>query len=212
MDNNRIFKVCDETFKLAGEAIKRGELVVVPTDAVYAVVCDANNKNAVEKLRSIRKSKDSKPLTLIMDKKEVNNYCVFKNSVYEKMIMELLPGKISFLVKKKGNIFEHAVPNNDSLCIFWQDNETKKVYENAQTVLAISSANTAGNQEATTIEKAVEYFGDQVTMYIDCEEERGKKGTTQLDLREDTVKVMRESDTLPMSKIKEILKDKGIEI
>lgn len=209
---NKVYKVSDEAFKIAGQTIRDGEVIVVPTDAVYAVVCDANNKNAVEKLRKIRKSKDDKPLSIIMDKKEIKNYCVIKNEIYDKVMSELLPGKISFLLNKNGDIFEHAVPNNDSICVFWQDNETKRVYEKAGRILAISSANTATNPEATTIEKAIEYFGDEVAMYIDCEEERGKKGTTQLDLREDSIKVMRESDTLPMTMIKDILKEKGIEI
>jgi len=209
---NKVYKVSDEAFKIAGQTIRDGEVIVVPTDAVYAVVCDANNKNAVEKLRKIRKSKDDKPLSIIMDKKEIKNYCVIKNEIYDKVMSELLPGKISFLLNKNGDIFEHAVPNNDSICVFSQDNETKRVYEKAGRVLAISSANTATNPEATTIEKAIEYFGDEVAMYIDCEEERGKKGTTQLDLREDSIKVMRESDTLPMTMIKDILKEKGIEI
>ena len=209
---SEIYKVSDETFKKAGQAIRDGEVIVVPTDAVYAVVCDANNKNAVEKLRKIRKSKDNKPLSIIMDKKEIRNYCIIENETYEKIMTELLPGKISFLLKKNGNIFEYAVPNNDSICVFWQDNETKNVYEEAGRILAISSANTATNPEATTIEKAIEYFGDEVSMYIDCEEERGQKGTTQLDLRESSIKVMRESDTFTLTMIKDILKEKGIEI
>ena len=209
---SEIYKVSDETFKKAGQAIRDGEVIVVPTDAVYAVVCDANNKNAVEKLRKIRKSKDNKPLSIIMDKKEIRNYCIIENETYEKIMTELLPGKISFLLKKNGNIFEYAVPNNDSICVFWKDNETKNVYEEAGRILAISSANTATNPEATTIEKAIEYFGDEVSMYIDCEEERGQKGTTQLDLRESSIKVMRESDTFTMTMIKDILKEKGIEI
>ena len=210
--NNKVYKVSEEAFELAAEAIRKGEVVCVPTDAVYAVICDANNKSAVEKLRRIRNSKDTKPLTLIINKDDIAKYADIINDTYEKLIQELLPGKVSFLLKKKGDIFNYAVPNNDAICVFWQDNETKKVAERAGVVLAISSANTAGEAEATTVEKAIEYFGDEVAMYIDSQEERGKKGTTQLDLRADEIKVMRESDTLPMKKIKEILLKKGIEV
>lgn len=210
--NNKVYKVSEEAFELAAQAIKNGEVVCVPTDAVYAVICDANNKGAVEKLRTIRKSKDTKPLTLIINKDDIPKYADISNDIYKRMIQELLPGKVSFLLKKKGDIFNYAVPDNDSICVFWQDNETKKVAEKAGVVLAISSANTAGNSEATTVEKAMEYFGDGVAMYIDSQEERGKKGTTQLDLRTGEIKVMRESDTLPMRKIREILREKGIEV
>lgn len=212
MMNDKVYKVSEEAFELAAKAIKNGEVVCVPTDAVYAVICDANNKNAVEKLRKIRNSKDTKPLTLIINKDDITKYADIKNSTYEKVVQALLPGKVSFLLKKKGSIFNYAVPDNDSICVFWQDNETKKVAEKAGVVLAISSANTAGESEATTVEKAIEYFGDGVAMYIDSQEERGRKGTTQLDLRTDEIKVMRESDTLPMKKIRELLMKKGIEV
>jgi L-threonylcarbamoyladenylate synthase len=206
----KVLKPGKDTYKLAGQAIKQGKVIIVPTDAVYAVVCDAFNKEAVARLREIRQSPEDKPLSIIMDKAEIENYCIVKNDLYKRIIDALLPGKVSFLMNKKGIIFEDAVPNSDAICVFWQDNETKGVYEESGTVLAISSANKAGQAEATTLEQAFSYFGDEVEIYIDSGEERGNKGTTQLDIRDENVKVMRESPMFPLENINSVLKEKGI--
>jgi hypothetical protein len=48
-----VLKPCEESYKIAGEAIKQGKAIIVPTDAVYAVVCDAFNKDAVTKSHAL---------------------------------------------------------------------------------------------------------------------------------------------------------------
>lgn len=206
----RILKPTPENFKIAGEAIKQGKVVIAPTDAVYAVLCDAFNREAVARLRELRQSPADKPLSLIIDKQEVEKYCIIKNDTYRKMIDALLPGKVSFLIDKNGDIFEYAAPDCTAICVFWQDNETRKIYEQSGTVLAISSANKAGQPEATTLEQALAYFGDEVEIYIDSGEERGNKGTTQLDIRTDSIKVMRDSPMFPVSMVNQVLADKGL--
>lgn len=208
----KVLKPCEESYKIAGEAIRQGKVIVVPTDAVYAVVCDAFNKEAVDRLREIRQSPSDKPLSLIIDKDEIEKFCVIKDESYKKIIDLLLPGKVSFLMKKKGEVFGHAAPNCDAICVFWQNNESKGVYEKSGTVLAISSANKAGFPEATTLEQAVGYFGNEVELYIDSGEERGSKGTTQLDIRENGIKVMRESPMCPLERINEVFKENGVEL
>jgi L-threonylcarbamoyladenylate synthase len=206
----RILKPTPENFKIAGEAIKQGKVIIAPTDAVYAVLCDAFNPEAVARLRELRQSPGDKPLSLIIDKNEIEKYCMIKNDAFRKMMDALLPGKVSFLLEKQGEIFEHAAPNCSAICVFWQDNETRRVYEQSGTVLAISSANKAGQPEATTLEQAVSYFGDEVELYIDSGEERGNKGTTQLDIRTESVKVMRDSPMFPVAMVNKILAEKGL--
>jgi len=209
---SNILKENESSFIKAGEAIKNGEIIVVPTDTVYAVLCDANNPQAVRKLRKIRQSPNDKPLTLIIDKEAIKKYCLFKNSEYPKMLDALLPGKVSFLLNKKGKIFEDAVPNTDALCVFWQNNATSNVYKHSECVLAISSANTKSLPEATTISEAIKYFGDSISVYIEGDENKGDQGTTQLDIRGDSINVMRESEFLPIKSIKDQLYKKSINV
>ena len=49
-----------KTIDLAAKAIKRGKVVVCPTDTVYGLVADATNKAAVGKVFQIKKREKSK--------------------------------------------------------------------------------------------------------------------------------------------------------
>ncbi|MGE5370667.1 MAG: L-threonylcarbamoyladenylate synthase [Solirubrobacterales bacterium] len=207
----QLLKAGEEAYLAAGEAIRQGKVIVAPTDAVYALLCDANNPDAVARLREIRQSPTDKPLSLIIDIKDIDTYCQIRHEAYGDMMRALLPGKVSFLLHKKGPVFEAAVPN-DSVCVFWQDNETRHIYRQNDLVLAISSANLASQPEATTVEQAIEYFGDAVPLYIDSGEERGSKGTLQLDMRTDPVRVMRESPMMPLSEVSRILMTRNIHV
>ncbi|XP_060196044.1 uncharacterized protein LOC132625222 [Lycium barbarum] len=47
------------------ELLKGGAVGVIPTDTVYAIVCDLNNRSAIERLRRIKEIEPSKPLSII---------------------------------------------------------------------------------------------------------------------------------------------------
>ncbi|CAN6989226.1 hypothetical protein IGI04_002545 [Brassica rapa subsp. trilocularis] len=47
------------------ELLKQGAVGVIPTDTVYAIVCDCKNHSAVERLRRIKKIESSKPLSIL---------------------------------------------------------------------------------------------------------------------------------------------------
>lgn len=47
------------------DLLKRGAVGVIPTDTVYAIVCDPRNHSAIDRLRRIKKIESSKPLTIL---------------------------------------------------------------------------------------------------------------------------------------------------
>ncbi|KAJ8546437.1 hypothetical protein K7X08_019020 [Anisodus acutangulus] len=47
------------------ELLKGGAVGVIPTDTLYAIVCDLNSHSAIERLRRIKEIEPSKPLSII---------------------------------------------------------------------------------------------------------------------------------------------------
>jgi tRNA A37 threonylcarbamoyladenosine synthetase subunit TsaC/SUA5/YrdC len=45
----------------AVDCLKKGELIIFPTDTVYAIVADANSKEGTEKLYNLKKLNKNKP-------------------------------------------------------------------------------------------------------------------------------------------------------
>ncbi|XP_024186022.1 uncharacterized protein YciO [Rosa chinensis] len=47
------------------DLLKQGAVGVIPTDTVYAIVCDPRNHSAIDRLRRIKKIESTKPLTIL---------------------------------------------------------------------------------------------------------------------------------------------------
>ncbi len=81
------------------DTIKKGGIVVYPTDTTYGFGCDIHNKRAVEKILAIKRMPKNKLLSLICpDLKAVSQYGFLSNQSY-KLLKRCLPGPYTFILK-----------------------------------------------------------------------------------------------------------------
>lgn len=65
----------DEDIKNAVEVLKRGGVILYPTDTVWGIGCDASNAKAVERVYEIKRRADSKALIILVgNKHDLNRY------------------------------------------------------------------------------------------------------------------------------------------
>ncbi len=205
-----VLQPSEETFKLAGQAIRDGKIVVVPTLTIYVLVCDAFNPEALARLRKMRCSPADKPITIVMDKSRVGEYACLDER-QQKILDIFSPSPVSMYVQKKeNNPLEDALAGSDAIVVYFQESEIKTLYEHSNTILGISSSNLKGLPDATTVEEAINYFGDQVDLYIDGGAPRGNKPSPHIDIRCEPVEPRREAYHFPFSKIQEILAEHGL--
>ncbi len=55
-----------ETIDKIAKELKRGKVIVCPTDTVYGLVADATNKKAVDKIFEIKERLRAKPLPIFV--------------------------------------------------------------------------------------------------------------------------------------------------
>ena len=53
--------------KEAIEVVEKGGVILYPTDTIWGIGCDATNKKAIEKVYSIKKRSQEKPLIILVD-------------------------------------------------------------------------------------------------------------------------------------------------
>jgi tRNA threonylcarbamoyl adenosine modification protein (Sua5/YciO/YrdC/YwlC family) len=81
------------------QAMERGAVVLYPTDTVYALGCDPRNKEAIDRLRTIKPEMARQPLTLLCSKlTEVSQYAYIEDGAF-KLIKALTPGPYTFILK-----------------------------------------------------------------------------------------------------------------
>ena len=57
----------DEDIKRAVECMRKGGVILYPTDTVWGIGCDATNPEAVKKVYEIKKRADSKAMLVLVD-------------------------------------------------------------------------------------------------------------------------------------------------
>ena len=85
--------------KQAADLLRRGEVLAVPTDSSYALVCHLDDKAAVDQLRRIRGLDDKRLLSLICrDLSELASYARVDNTQF-RLLKLGTPGPFTFILE-----------------------------------------------------------------------------------------------------------------
>ncbi len=88
----------------AVDIIRDGGVVVYPTDSAYALGCQMGDKNALERIRRIRKLDDKHNFTVVCrDLSEIANYSRVDNTAY-RLLKHLTPGPYTFILKATSEV------------------------------------------------------------------------------------------------------------
>jgi tRNA threonylcarbamoyl adenosine modification protein (Sua5/YciO/YrdC/YwlC family) len=85
--------------KQAVQLLNQGQVLAVPTDSSYALVCHVDDKAAVDQLRRIRGIDEKHHLTLLCrDLSELANYARVDNQQF-RLIKQATPGPFTFILE-----------------------------------------------------------------------------------------------------------------
>lgn len=88
----------------AADIIRGGGVVVYPTDSAYALGCHIGDKNALEKIRRIRKLDAKHNFTLVCrDLSEIATYAKVDNTVY-RLLKHSTPGPYTFILRATSEV------------------------------------------------------------------------------------------------------------
>lgn len=82
----------------AVEILQNGGVIAYPNDSSYAIACQMDDKQALDKIRRIRQLDDKHNFTLICkDLTQVSNFAKIDNDAY-RLIKALTPGPFTFIL------------------------------------------------------------------------------------------------------------------
>ncbi len=101
---------CDENgIRVVYETIRKGGVVVFPTDTVYGIGCDPYNRDAVNKIYKVKGREKMKMIpVLAYSKKEIQNIAFF-DKISEKLADKFWPGPITLILKVKDKKIEKSL-------------------------------------------------------------------------------------------------------
>ncbi|MCH5234032.1 MAG: threonylcarbamoyl-AMP synthase [Muribaculaceae bacterium] len=184
----------EETIKV----LKDGGIIVIPTDTLYAVACDALNPKAIEKVCKLKGINPEKTNLSILcnDISMVSDYAKFDNYAF-KLMKDNTPGPFTFLFRAASSL-PRAFKGRKIVGIRIPDNEAvRKLVETLGNPLLSTSISYEDQDYAINPDLIEEAYEDKVDLMI-----KGEDGKLQpsaiIDCTGNNPEIMREGP-LPLN-------------
>lgn len=149
--------------------IKKGKIFIYPTDTIYGLGCNAEDIDAVNRIKEIKNRDKDKPLSVIIP----SFNWIEENLIIDTDIKKYLPGPYTIILKKKNPDFLSHVSNTGSLGIRVVDNEFTRKIQKSGVPFITTSVNLAGEPHLTKISDLKKEIKEKVDFIIDIGELSG---------------------------------------
>lgn len=177
----------------AAKIIQDGGVVIYPTDSAYAIGCQLADKEALQRIRMIRKLDENHNFTLICrDLSEVAEYAIVDNSTF-RTLKAHTPGPYTFILKASKEVPRRLLhPKRSTIGLRIPDNKIvlALLEELNQPLMSVSFVEPGQEYPLIDSHEIYEKFGKQVDLVIDgghC----GLTPTTIVDLHDGGPKIVR---------------------
>ena len=169
----------------AGEVIRKGGLVLFPTETVYGLGANGLDTKAVEKIYLAKGRKSDNPLILhIADFSMLPQIAQNVSELEKKLMKAFWPGPFTIILERTEIVPDIVTAGLDTVGIRMPSGEiARKLIEYSQVPIAAPSANISGRPSGTNVQDIYDELKDKVDFIIDG-------GETEVGLESTVVKVI----------------------
>ena len=142
-------KNIDEDVAAALEVLKRGGVILYPTDTVWGIGCDATRSDAVKRIFEIKKRADSKAMIVLVDSAERIDRYVEEVPDVALQLIDVAVRPTTIVYDGARNVARELVAEDGSIGIrVTTDEFSQKLCRTLRRPLVSTSANVSGEQTA----------------------------------------------------------------
>ena len=199
-----------EVLKDAAAVLKKGGLVVYPTDTAYGLGVNALDNRAVKELYAVKRREVAKPTHVVVRDLKMIEESVYLNEVGKRIIKKFLPGPLTLVFKKREDIPGVLVGSLSTLGIRIPDCEiTKALSKMVDFPYTTPSANPAGGYAPYSLEEVLSQFGkedfEKIDLFLDAGPLLKTPPSTIIDLSDGVIKVLRQGP-VSAEEVKKVLR------
>lgn len=169
--------------RLAKVSLGRNELVVLPTDTVYGIGCDAFSAKGVSALLAAKgRGPQSPPPVLIPNLATLNALAENIPDVATRLAETFWPGALTMILRAQPSLSWDLGETKGTVALRMPDHKIALALLEEVGPMAVSSANLTGEPAATTCQQAEAYLGQSVQVYLDGGNSPKGEASTILDL------------------------------
>lgn len=172
----------EEALEAATLAVRRGELVVLPTDTVYGLGADAFDPAAVRRLLAAKgRGREMPPPVLVGAASTVDALAVEIPDWARALIATFWPGPLTLVLRQQPSLQWDLGDTRGTVAVRMPDDEVALALLERTGPLAVSSANLTGHPAATDADAAEEMLGTEITVLVDGGPTAGSVPSTIID-------------------------------
>jgi L-threonylcarbamoyladenylate synthase len=183
-----------ENLSAAVEALKRGHVIVFPTETLYGLGADALNEAAVEEVFRLKGRDPSNPFPVLVADQEMLHTLVAEIPATAQRLMDRYwPGPLTLVLPGQKNIPKPLCNPTGGVGVRISSQPIATLLVNRLgRPLTATSANPSGEEPARTIQEAKKYFAGQIEVFVDGGILTSESGSTVVEVMEDSIRVIRE--------------------
>jgi len=164
----------------AAKLIRKGGLVVYPTESAYALGCNALDEAAVRKVFAAKRRPFGTPLPVIVSDVRMWETCAFMDERALRLIEEFLPGPLTIALKKKPIIPDFLNPKAIAARISSHPIAMSLV-KAAGVPITATSANLTEKPAHYTVKQVLKDLNEKIDMVLDVGKLPRRKVSTIID-------------------------------
>ncbi len=148
--------------------LKKGGIIITPTDTVYGIMADATNDDAVKKVYDAKKRSYDKPLIVLVNSIEMlDDYVLEIDDITKRIINKYWPGPLTILFKKNDKLSKY-VSNNEYVGIRYTGNKViNNILKEFKKPVVSTSANISNKEVVTEVSMIPSELLEKVDFVLD---------------------------------------------
>ncbi|MGD0927139.1 MAG: L-threonylcarbamoyladenylate synthase [Streptosporangiaceae bacterium] len=189
----------------AETALRRGELVVIPTDTVYGIAAEAFDPVAVEGLLKAKgRGRDMPPPVLVGTVRAAMALVMDLGAAGKDLIDEFWPGALTIICRSSPTLVWDLGDTKGTVAVRMPLHPVALELLKRTGPLAVSSANVSGRPPATSCDEAMAQLGDSVSVYLDAGPCPGDVPSTIVDLTGTVPRLLRRG-VIPAERLRDVI-------
>lgn len=194
-----------EGLAAAARAARAGRLVVLPTDTVYGLGCDAFSHEGVRALLAAKNRGPDMPVPVLIGSWQTLDGLVLSVPRAARLLVEAFwPGGLSLVLPHAPSLGWDLGRTKGTVMLRMPLHPVAIELLREVGPMAVSSANISGRPPASSADEAVAQLGDAVTVYLDGGPSGASVASTVVDLTGSEPRVLREG-AVALAEIAEVL-------
>ena len=173
------------------KALKEGNIIIYPTDTLYALGANIYDDEAVEKIFRIKKRPFDNPLPVaVANINEIKKIAITNEKII-RITNHFLPGTLTLVLHKKNKDLDIVTSSLDKIAIRIPDNDIALDLLSKFGPLTVTSANIHNKKTPHFIKEIkMEFSGEDIAVYLDYGKLDGEPSTI-VDLTSKKPRILR---------------------